>query len=186
MPRMTRSHNSCKTCNIAKSNLYSNLHVMLVTVCGSEQNPSRGVGGVAHTRFSPFMLYSKKMTKTHNSCKTCSIAKLGTQDFGTYVRKDRQTYVWRSANLCGGIITKPNYIKNRWMRPKICDRNTCRWLIFITICLNSEASVYNVILLTVSFLAVDAYKNFPFLSNDTTFLRISLDVLPPSVDLANV
>jgi len=47
---MTKSHNSCKTCNIAKSCLYGHLHVMLVTVCGYEQNPSRGVGGVAHTR----------------------------------------------------------------------------------------------------------------------------------------
>ena len=48
--KMTKSHNSCKTCNIAKSCLYGHLHVMLVTVCGYEQNPSRGVGGVAHTR----------------------------------------------------------------------------------------------------------------------------------------
>ena len=48
---MTKSHNSCKTCNIAKSNIYSHLHVMLVTVCGYEQNPSRSVGGVVHTRF---------------------------------------------------------------------------------------------------------------------------------------
>ena len=51
MPPMTKSHDSCKTCNIAKSNVYSHLHVMLVTVYGYEQNPSWGVGGVAHTRF---------------------------------------------------------------------------------------------------------------------------------------
>ena len=49
---MTKSHNSCKTCNFAKSNLYGHLHVMLVTVYGYEQNPSRGVGGVAHTSFA--------------------------------------------------------------------------------------------------------------------------------------
>ena len=48
---MTMTHNSCKTCNIATSRLYGHLHVMLVTVCGYEQNPSRGLGGVAHTRF---------------------------------------------------------------------------------------------------------------------------------------
>ena len=51
MPPMTKSHNSCKTCSIAKSCSYGQLHIMLVTVYGSEQNPSRGVGGVAHTRF---------------------------------------------------------------------------------------------------------------------------------------
>ena len=34
---MTKSHNSCKLCNIGKSSLY----VMLVTVYGYEQNPSR-------------------------------------------------------------------------------------------------------------------------------------------------
>ena len=50
-PPMTKSHNSCKTCNIAKSNLNGHLHVMLVTVCGYEQNPSRDVGGVVHIRF---------------------------------------------------------------------------------------------------------------------------------------
>jgi len=69
---MTKSHNSCKTCNIAKSNL----HVMLVTVCGYEQNLSRGVGGVAHTRFPPIWYIVKQMTKSHNSSKTCNIAKL--------------------------------------------------------------------------------------------------------------
>ena len=36
---------------LATSRVYSHLHVMLVTVYGYEQNPSRGVGGVAHTRF---------------------------------------------------------------------------------------------------------------------------------------
>ena len=46
---MTKSHNSCKTCNIAKSRDYSHLHVMLVTVYGYKHNPSRGVGEVAHT-----------------------------------------------------------------------------------------------------------------------------------------
>ena len=34
---------------LATSRVYSHLHVMLVTVYGYEQNPSRGVGGVAHT-----------------------------------------------------------------------------------------------------------------------------------------
>jgi len=48
---ITKSHNSCKTCNIAKSNLYGHLHVKLVTVYGYKQNPLRDVGGVAHTRF---------------------------------------------------------------------------------------------------------------------------------------
>ena len=72
---MTKSHNSCKTCNIAKSDLYNHLNVQLVTVCEYEQTPSRGVGGVAHTRCFPYMLYSKKRTKSHNSCKTCDIAK---------------------------------------------------------------------------------------------------------------
>mgnify|MGYP000058947868 CR=1 FL=1 len=47
---MTKSHNSCKTCNMAKSNLYCHVHVMLVTMFGYEQNPLRGVGGVGHTR----------------------------------------------------------------------------------------------------------------------------------------
>ena len=51
------------------------LHVMLVIVYGYEQNPLRGEGGVAHTRFFPYMLYSKKMTKSNNSCKTCSIVR---------------------------------------------------------------------------------------------------------------
>ena len=49
--KMTKSHNSCKTCSTPKSRLYSHLHVMFVTVYGYEQNPSRSVGGVAHTRF---------------------------------------------------------------------------------------------------------------------------------------
>ena len=40
--------------------LYGHLHVQLVTVCEYEQTPSRGVGGVAHTRCFPYMLYSKK------------------------------------------------------------------------------------------------------------------------------
>ena len=69
---MTKSHNSCKTCNIAKSNLYGHLHVMLVTVYGCEQNPSRRVEGVAHTGF----------------CFVCT-------DVRTYGRTDVQ----RSANL---------------------------------------------------------------------------------------
>jgi len=34
--KMTKSHNSCKTCNIAKSNLYGHLLVILVSVCGYE------------------------------------------------------------------------------------------------------------------------------------------------------
>jgi len=38
---------------------------MLVTVSGYEQNPSRIVGVVAHTRFPPYVLYSKTMTKSH-------------------------------------------------------------------------------------------------------------------------
>ena len=61
---MTRqkSHNSCKTCDISKSNLYSHLHVMLVTVYGYEKNP-RGVRGVAYTTFSPYMLYSNFLDK---------------------------------------------------------------------------------------------------------------------------
>ena len=63
MPPMTKSHNSCKTCNIAESNVYDHLDVMLVTVCGYEQNPSRGLGGAVHTRFSPYMVYSKKNAK---------------------------------------------------------------------------------------------------------------------------
>ena len=42
---MTKSHNSCRTCNIAKCRLYGHLHVMLVTVYGYEQNTSRSVGG---------------------------------------------------------------------------------------------------------------------------------------------
>ena len=49
--KLTKSHNSSKTCNIAKSNLYGHLHFMLVIVCGYKQNPSRSGGGVAHTRF---------------------------------------------------------------------------------------------------------------------------------------
>jgi len=37
---------------------------MLVAVYGYEQNPSRGVGGVMHTKSLPYMVYSKKnMTK---------------------------------------------------------------------------------------------------------------------------
>ena len=48
---MTKSHNSCKTCNITKSNIYSDFQIMFVTGYGYEQNPSRGVVGVAHTRF---------------------------------------------------------------------------------------------------------------------------------------
>ena len=48
---MTKSHNSCKTCSIPNSRLYGHLHVILITVYGYEQNPSRDVGGVAHTRF---------------------------------------------------------------------------------------------------------------------------------------
>ena len=51
LDKMTKSHNSCKTCSIAKSTLYGHLHVMLLTVQEYEHNPSRGVGGVAHTRF---------------------------------------------------------------------------------------------------------------------------------------
>jgi len=51
MHRHDKVTNSCKTCNFAKFNLYGHLHVMLVTVYGYEQNPSRGVGGVAHTSF---------------------------------------------------------------------------------------------------------------------------------------
>ena len=38
MPPMTKSH-------------HGHLHVMLVTVCGYEQNPSRVVEGVPQTRF---------------------------------------------------------------------------------------------------------------------------------------
>jgi len=38
--KLAKSHISCKTC-----------HVKLVTVCEYEQNPSRNVGEVAHTRF---------------------------------------------------------------------------------------------------------------------------------------
>ena len=36
---------------LAASPKPDHLHVMLVTVCGYEQNPSRGVWGVTHTRF---------------------------------------------------------------------------------------------------------------------------------------
>ena len=54
---MTKSHNSCKTCSIAKTKLYSHLHVMLVIVYGYEQNPSWGVGGVAHTGFRDVRMY---------------------------------------------------------------------------------------------------------------------------------
>jgi len=43
---MTNSRYSCKPYSIAKCRLYGHLHVMLVTVYGYEQNPSRGVGGV--------------------------------------------------------------------------------------------------------------------------------------------
>jgi len=55
--KLTKSHNSCKTCSIG------HLHVMLDTVYAYEQNPSRDVGGVAHTRFSPYILYSNKTDK---------------------------------------------------------------------------------------------------------------------------
>ena len=48
---VTKSHNSCKTCSIAKSYSYGHLHVMLVTVYGYEHNSSRAVGGVVHTIF---------------------------------------------------------------------------------------------------------------------------------------
>ena len=54
---MTKSHNSCKTCSIQNSRLYGHLHVMLVTVYGYKQNPPRGVGGVAHTRFRDIRTY---------------------------------------------------------------------------------------------------------------------------------
>ena len=50
---MTKSHNSSKTCSIVKLNLDFHLHVMMATVCGYKQNPSNGVGGVAHTRSFP-------------------------------------------------------------------------------------------------------------------------------------
>ena len=52
---MTKSDNSCKTCSSAKSHYY--IHHMLVTVCEYEQNPSRGVGGVVHTRFRVVRTY---------------------------------------------------------------------------------------------------------------------------------
>ena len=70
--KLTKSHNSWKTCSIPKSIFYGHLQDMLVIVCGYKQNPSRG-GGVVHTRLFPYMLYIKKMTKSHNSSKTCSI-----------------------------------------------------------------------------------------------------------------
>ena len=56
-PPMTKSQSSCKTCNIPKSNLYGHLHVMLVSVCGYEQNSSKGVGEVTHTRFRVVRTY---------------------------------------------------------------------------------------------------------------------------------
>ena len=62
-PPMTKSHNSCKTGSIAKSNLDGHLHVMLVTVY--EQNPSRGVGGVSHTR-----LYVRTDSVRTEKCKS--------------------------------------------------------------------------------------------------------------------
>jgi len=55
MSPATKSHNSCKTCNIATSNILGHLHVMLVTVCGYEQNPSRGVVEVAYKWFPPYV-----------------------------------------------------------------------------------------------------------------------------------
>ena len=72
--KLTKSHNSWKTCSIPKSIFYGHLQDMLVIVCGYKPNPLRG-GGVVHTRLFPYMLYIKKMTKSHNSCKTCNIAK---------------------------------------------------------------------------------------------------------------
>jgi len=36
---------------------------MLVTIYEFEQNLSRGVGGVSHTKVPPFMLYSKNNDK---------------------------------------------------------------------------------------------------------------------------
>ena len=54
---VTKSHNSCKTCSIAKSYSYGHLHVMLVTVYGYEQNPSSGVGVGVPIRCFPYMLY---------------------------------------------------------------------------------------------------------------------------------
>ena len=57
LDKMTKSHNSCKTCSIAKSTLYGHLHVMLVTVYGYEHNPSRDVGGVAHIGFRKLNAY---------------------------------------------------------------------------------------------------------------------------------
>ena len=48
--KLIKSHNSCKTCSIPKSNIYVHPDDMLVTVYGYEQNPPRCVGGVAHTR----------------------------------------------------------------------------------------------------------------------------------------
>ena len=41
---------------------------MLVTVYGYEQNPSRGVGGVAHTRFRDVRTYGdvQILMPTHN------------------------------------------------------------------------------------------------------------------------
>ena len=46
-----------------KSNHYGHLHVMFVTVCGYEQNPSKGVGGVALTRF--------RDVRTHGRMEKC-------------------------------------------------------------------------------------------------------------------
>jgi len=43
----------------AKSHLYDDLHVMLVTVCGYEQNRSRGLGGVVHTPFQVERTYRR-------------------------------------------------------------------------------------------------------------------------------
>ena len=68
---LTKSYNSCKTCNITKSNLYAHLHVMLVTVCGYEQNPSRVVEGVPQTRFWVVRTDGQMDGRTYGEVQVC-------------------------------------------------------------------------------------------------------------------
>ena len=69
MKKTTKGHNSAKTDNSQNSCLKDHLHTKCDSMWKFKQNPPKIVRGVAFTRF-PYIMYSEKTTKGHNSAKT--------------------------------------------------------------------------------------------------------------------